>query len=395
MLAAPALSTLLAAVLFSYLICALIVLTQRWHGRMSLDGDMSSVQKFHKIPVPRVGGIGLLAGLVAASVIIVSSPHAPDVLPDSVMLTLLIVAALPAFFAGLAEDVTKRVSVRTRLIATAGSALLAGWLVGATLTRVDVPGIDPLFALLPVLALLFTLVAATGVANAINIIDGFHGLAGVAVVIMLLGLGWLAHGAGDQLVLQLALIGAAAMLGFLLVNYPTGRVFLGDGGAYLAGFWLAEVAILLISRNASVPAWQALAVCAFPVIEVLFSMYRKRVLRNISPTMPDKLHMHMLIYRRLVWRLLPRDDRRPWKRNAMVACVIGTWIGVSTLLAVTMGGATWSALLVIALNVVFYLAAYTRLVRGRWPLERGRVARGMRGSRHGVQRALPQARSDA
>lgn len=370
MFAKHAVSTLMAAAVFSYLISKLIVWTQRWHGKLSLDGDTSGVQKFHEIPVPRIGGIALLLGILAASVFFVAAPWVGYGMPLSVMLVFLSLAALPAFFAGLFEDVTKKVSVRVRLLATFASALLASWLLGAVLTRVDVLGVDHLFATMPLLALLFTAVAVAGVANSINIIDGFHGLAGTAVIIILLGLGWLAHGAGDTQVLLIALVGAASTFGFLLVNYPTGRLFLGDGGAYLAGFWVAEVAILLIARNPAVPAWQALAVCAFPVIEVFFSMYRKRVLRNMSPTLPDKLHMHMLVYRRLVWRLVPHDARRPWRRNALVACVLGAWIGLFTVLAVTFGNSTFSALIVIGLNVAVYLAVYSRLVRGRWPFRR-------------------------
>lgn len=373
MFAKHAVSTLMAAVVCSYLISKLIVWTQRWHGKLSLDGDTRGVQKFHEIPVPRIGGIALLIGILAASVFFVATPWAGYGMPLSVMLVFLALAAMPAFFAGLFEDMTKKVSVRARLLATFASALLASWLLGAVLTRVDIPGVDHLFAMMPLLALLFTAVAVAGVANSINIIDGFHGLAGTAVIIILLGLAWLAYGAGDMQVLLIALVGAASTFGFLLVNYPTGRLFLGDGGAYLAGFWVAEVAILLIARNPGVPAWQALAVCAFPVIEVFFSMYRKRILRNMSPTLPDKLHMHMLVYRRLVWRLVPYDASRPWRRNALVACVLGAWIGLFTVLAVSFGDSTVSAVVIIALNLAAYLAVYTRLVRGRWSFRRSYV----------------------
>jgi len=366
----------------SYLTCVLIILTQRWHGRISLDGDMKSVQKFHTIPVPRVGGLAVMLGMSLACLAIVHGASYQAVGVYEVML-LLLLAALPAFGAGLVEDATKNVSVRVRLGATLMSALLGSWLIGATLMRVDVHGVDTLLVLFPFIAIVFTAVAVAGVANSINLIDGFHGLAASTVIIILLGLGYLARGAGDQLVAQLAMTGAAATFGFLLLNYPTGRIFLGDGGAYLAGFWVAEVAILLIVRNPSISAWQALAVCAFPVIEALFSIYRRRVLRNVSPTLPDKLHMHQLIYRRFVWKLIPRDDKRPWLRNAMVACVLASWIGFFTILAVRFGSTTSAALLIIALYVAVYLLVYARLVCGRWRFFRPRqvLARGRRRER--------------
>ena len=350
----------LAAASASFMVCVLIVLTQGWHGRLSLDSNMSGAQKFHKVPVPRVGGIALLLGGLAAAMLVPADRE-----HEGALLRLLL-AGLPAFFVGLIEDVSKKVSISGRLIATFVSALLGCWLIGAVLLRIDVWGVDAIFQWLPIVAVAFTAFAVAGVANAVNIIDGFHGIAGSTVIIILAGLGFLGWQAGDALVVQLAVVGAAASFGFLLMNYPTGRLFLGDGGAYLAGFWIAETAILLIARNPNISAWQALAVCSYPVIEAVYSIYRKRIIRKSSPALPDKLHFHMLVYRRLVWRLVPRNDRQPWIRNAMVACVIAAWTASATIVAVSFGNTTASALLVIFMNVAVYIAAYTRLVQGSW-----------------------------
>jgi UDP-N-acetylmuramyl pentapeptide phosphotransferase/UDP-N-acetylglucosamine-1-phosphate transferase len=141
---------------------------------------------------------------------------------------------------------------------------------------------------------------------------------------------------------------------------------MGDGGAYLLGFWLAEVAVLLVIRNPVINTWQVLAICAYPVIEVLYSIYRRKVIRKSSPGAPDRLHLHTLIYRRVVCQLLPRNDTRPWIRNASVACIIALWITVLTLVAVWIGNTTATAVTVLIANTLFYIAVYTRLVRGRW-----------------------------
>ena len=60
-------------------VCAALVATQRWHGRLSLDHDLDGVQKLHHTPVPRVGGLGLLAGLLIIGLLawVDDSPHAP------------------------------------------------------------------------------------------------------------------------------------------------------------------------------------------------------------------------------------------------------------------------------------------------------------------------------
>jgi UDP-N-acetylmuramyl pentapeptide phosphotransferase/UDP-N-acetylglucosamine-1-phosphate transferase len=353
----------------SFFICVLIVGTQEWHGKLSLDTNMSGAQKFHKVPVPRIGGLALLLGGLAAAMF-VPFAASTDVNGDiEGALLRFLLAGLPAFFVGLVEDVTKKVSIAGRLTATFVSALLGCWLIEAVLLRIDVWGIDILFQRFPFIAVAFTAFAVAGVANAVNIIDGFHGIAGTTVIIILAGLGFLGWQAGDRLVVELAVVGAAAAFGFLLVNYPTGRLFLGDGGAYLAGFWTAETAILLIARNPAVSAWQALAVCSYPVIEAVYSIYRKRIIRKKSPAQPDKLHFHMLVYRRLVWRLIPRNDHHPWIRNAMVACVIAIWTVSSTVVAVLFGNTTASAVLVILMNVTFYIVAYSFLIPGRRKLK--------------------------
>jgi UDP-N-acetylmuramyl pentapeptide phosphotransferase/UDP-N-acetylglucosamine-1-phosphate transferase len=356
-----------AAALASFIVCMLIVVTQGWHGKHSLDNDITSVQKFHQKPVPRVGGVALVMGmLIALALMYLDTPRwmGEDGTDDIFKLLL---AALPAFCAGLAEDLTKRINVTTRLLATFCSSLLACWLLDAYLTRLDLWGIDEFLLFVPI-ALVVTSISVAGVANAVNIIDGFHGLAGGAVLIMLAGLGTLAWQAADAFVVQLALLGGAATLGFLLVNYPTGRIFLGDGGAYFLGFWLAEVAVLLIVRNPEVGTWQVLAVCAYPVIETLYSMYRKKVIRRMSPGLPDRLHFHMLVHRRVVRRLIGPAHAMPWLRNAMVAPLISSGVLIAALAAVLAGTSTPAAVGIVLLEAAFYMLVYRRMVSGQWHL---------------------------
>lgn len=378
--------TVAVAAIASFAASLLIVLTQGWHGKHSLDKDVLSVQKFHKTPVPRIGGIALLVGILTAFFLrAFDYPFAERASADKVFQLLL--AAIPAFMAGVIEDVTKKVSVKARLLATFASALLASWLLGAYLPRLDIAGVDTLLQLSPLLAVAITAVAVAGVANSINIIDGFHGVAGAAVAIMLAGVGFLSWRVDDPLVTYLALLGIGAALGFLAMNYPTGRIFMGDGGAYFLGFWLAEVAVLLVIRNPEINTWQVLAICGYPVIEVLYSIYRRKIVRKTSPGAPDRLHLHTLIYRRVVCQVIPRNDDQPWIRNASVACVISAWITAMTLAAVWAGNSIGAAIVVLIADTLLYIAVYTRLVRGRWHLNPA-VALGLFRSRPAI-RELP------
>jgi UDP-N-acetylmuramyl pentapeptide phosphotransferase/UDP-N-acetylglucosamine-1-phosphate transferase len=152
----------------------------------------------------------------------------------------------------------------------------------------------------------------------------------------------------------------------LIENYPSGRLFLGDGGAYFCGFWVAEIAVLLLVRNPSVNAWQVLSICAFPIIEVLFSMYRRKFVKNRSVGAPDALHLHTLIYRRVVSKFIAQNSEPSWKRNAAVAFVMTPWIALAAMVGVVGGGTILGGVLIVLGQLLIYIAVYARLVRGRW-----------------------------
>lgn len=346
-------------------ITILIVISQRWHGRFSMDHDLAGVQKFHDRPVPRVGGVALFFSILFALAICQSfTNHLPQKF-DVHLASLLLYASLPVFVAGLIEDTTKKVAVPFRLAAAFASALLASWLLNATVNHLDIWGVDRLLDYAPV-AIVVTAVVVAGGTNAMNIIDGFNGLAGTATLVILAGFGILAWQADDVFVTQLVLLGMGATIGFLIINYPTGGVFLGDGGAYFLGFWISEIAVLLMVRNPAINAWQVLGVCAYPVIEVLFSMYRRKIIRKASPGAPDSLHLHTLVYRRVICHNLSHSNSWPWVRNAMVVWFVGAMIAVMVGAAILLGQSLQGAILVVIMEVLVYIAVYARLVRGRW-----------------------------
>lgn len=356
----------LFAALVSCLVCGFIIWTERWHGRFSHDAVQSGPQKFHAIAVPRIGGIALacaigatLTGLNAADLLATNSVHG---------FALLALAALPAFGGGLAEDMTKRVGVLARLLLTITAGVLASVLVGATLDRLDVPGLDNLLQYWPLFAIAFTAFAVGGVANAINIIDGYNGLAGGYSIIALAALAWVASQVGDQVVLLASLTMLGAMAGFLVWNWPSGKIFLGDGGAYLLGFWLAEVGVLLVARNPEVSPWFPLAIMAYPIFETLFSIYRKTFVRGHSAGRPDGLHFHMLIYKRLVRGNSSQNDAIVLKRrNSAVAKYFWIFTALCSALATIFWNSTISLISLALIFCGLYVWLYWRITRFNSP----------------------------
>jgi UDP-N-acetylmuramyl pentapeptide phosphotransferase/UDP-N-acetylglucosamine-1-phosphate transferase len=201
------------------------------------------------------------------------------------------------------------------------SGVLFALLTGYAMQQVDLPGVDWLLSFW-VIGVLFTGFAMGGVSNAINIIDGFHGLAGGALLIMLAAFAAVAWLVGDGLVLGLALLYMALVLGFFVVNFPRGAIFLGDGGAYFCGFLLAALGVLLPERNPEVSAWTAILICGYPVIETLASIRRKAKRKGHSVGSPDRVHFHMLAHRSIARRLV-RDQEKAHLRNPATSVV--TW----------------------------------------------------------------------
>lgn len=320
----------------------LLVLTKHWHGHFSLD-HTHGVQKFHTKPTPRIGGVGIVAGLLAAWW--VAPPPAQDLIGP------LLLAGIPAFAAGLLEDVTKKVGVAARLVATMISGFLAWWITDVALNRVGIPPLNVLLTWTP-LAIAFTAFAVAGVANAINIVDGFNGLSSGTALIALTSLGAMATVEGDVALAQTCMLVGVAVLGFWAVNFPLGKIFLGDGGAYLVGFALAWLAVLLLMRNPAVSPWAALLACGYPVIEVLYSMWRRW--RDKVPTgEPDQLHLHSLVKTQVILRTVPHWP--PRLRNAAVSPIMWLYAALPATLAVWLEGASR---LVLATAFAFCVGVY-------------------------------------
>lgn len=349
------LERLLMIVGVSFGACLLVVLTQNWHGKHSLDHDLNGAQKLHAKAVPRVGGLGLIIGLLLAGIAGYVG-HS-----DSYTTTLtLLVCALPVFLAGFIEDLTKRVSVRTRLLSSFVSAALAAWLLGAIMPDADTPGLDAMLHYIPLLSVLLTIIVVGGITHSVNIIDGLNGLAGGAVCIMLGGLAVLAWQHGDTVVMKLCLWGIAGLLGFMLLNYPFGKIFLGDGGAYLAGFWLAECAILLVARNPNVSAWTALLCCLYPVLETCYSMFRRHVIHKVPSGLPDMAHMHQLLYK-WVKGLAPQAHVPHWLSHGLTSIKIWAIVAICQVVAVSTPHQAGVHVTAIIVTVVLYVILHRAL----------------------------------
>jgi UDP-N-acetylmuramyl pentapeptide phosphotransferase/UDP-N-acetylglucosamine-1-phosphate transferase len=345
----------------SGLLTLLVIKQVKLHGP-ALDTDFFGVQKVHVHQVARIGGLPIFLAVVISACI--SMWRVPAMGPW--VMSLLLCSAV-AFIGGIVEDYTGNVSARRRLLLTMAAALLGYLLLDARLARIDLP-----FAVITIaslwVALPITVLAVAGIANAVNIIDGFNGLASVVVICMLVSLAYVAFQVGDVFVLVSALMVAGATAGFLIWNYPVGLIFLGDGGAYFIGFMLGELTLLLVMRNPQVSTWYAALLLIYPAFETIFSAYRRVFLRGKSPTMPDGIHLHSLIFRRIVqWAVGRKEARALMRRNSMTSPYLWLFSLMAVIPATVFWRHTGVLICFCLLFIVSYVWLYARIVRFKSP----------------------------
>ena len=349
-------SGLIAAFLTSFAITLLIIHFKHLHMHLTADSDLSGPQKVHKASVPRIGGISIAAGLFVAFLIkTIDSRTANAEL-------IFLLCALPAFGIGMTEDLTKKISVRQRLLYIAISAVFAIYLLGIEVTFLDIPFVDFLFAI-PFFGTAFTIVAIVGLANAYNIIDGFNGLSSMVGIITLLAIAYIGYLFGDTLIIFLSLVIVGAIFGFFIWNYPLGLIFLGDGGAYLIGFWIAALSIWLCARHPEISPWFALLINGYPIMETLFTIYR-RTHHKKSAFMPDGTHFHTLVYRRV---LQAKHFDNALSANARTAPYLWVLAGISITPAVLWWQSTPFLIGTSVLFIFFYVWMYARIVKFKAP----------------------------
>ena len=210
----------------------------------------------------------------------------------------ILIAVLPIFIAGLLEDMGRPLKPQLRLAIATLSAVLYIAFQGRVINDVGIEWANLVLSVTPI-AIAFTIFCIVALVNALNFIDGVNGLASGKTMVSSFALMWLSIKFNEP---NLTLLGVAmfsASLGLFLINYPTGRIFLGDAGAYTLGFLLAVALITLQSRYSEISAWSILLIIFWPIADIAHSILRRKLKRKRSDR-PDFLHLHHVIMRSVI-----------------------------------------------------------------------------------------------
>jgi UDP-N-acetylmuramyl pentapeptide phosphotransferase/UDP-N-acetylglucosamine-1-phosphate transferase len=215
----------------------------------------------------------------------------------------------------------------------------------------EVPFVGELFLLQGGVSL-FYILSMLAIANGMNLIDGVNGLCGVVALSILSALLFLSYKTGDTVMLSILFSLISLIIPFMLFNFPFGKIFLGDLGAYSLGLILSMLTIILFGRHPEISPYIAVLILIYPLTEIVFTMVR-RVLRGAPVYRPDTLHLHL----KLFYFLRPQPAYKKMA-NALVMPTLGI-LWIFPLLAVT-----WTyqkplfTICAIMLFVMFYVTLY-------------------------------------
>ena len=244
--------------------------------------DKPDERRINKVPIPRMGGIGIALGLVAAVAMQVAGTKllgwptvfVPHMQLQGVDYKLLTVAVVIVFLTGAIDDV-RNLKPRQKLL---GQILAACVAAASGLVIGNVA--NPFTAeLIPIgwLAYPITVVYLVAFTNVINLIDGLDGLAAGITAISCAAMFYLSYEAHQIDAAVLACILAGCCLGFLRYNFNPASIFMGDCGSNMLGFLLGVIALLGVNRVAAATTLIVpLVIAGVPIIDTFAAIVRRR-----------------------------------------------------------------------------------------------------------------------
>ena len=295
-----------------------------WHKKFYQKLGLKTyqaIQRIHLNETPRLGGLVIILSLTSFVM------YCP--VNESIQLfKLILISLIPIIVIGLKEDLFHNVEPAIRLLAL----LFAGWLFRAQFTgplpqMTDVPLIGKLLALQGGVSF-FYILSMVAVANGMNLIDGVNGLCGAVALSILGSLLFLSYKTSDVAMLSTIFTVILILIPFLIFNYPYGKIFLGDLGAYSLGLIISMLTIILFGRHPEISPWGAVLILIYPATEVVFSLMR-RMVKGISVYHADKEHLHL----KLFYFFRPKPHYKKIANALVTPALSGLWL--FPLLAIT------------------------------------------------------------
>ncbi len=251
--------------------------------------DEPDERKVHKTVIPTLGGVGIFAGFIVATLMGVPSNITSE-------LQYFAAASIVIFFLGLKDDILI-LSASKKFI---GQLLAAGIIIkfgGIQLNNMQgFLGIYEIPRIASIVLTIFTIIVIT---NSFNLIDGVDGLAGSLGVLTTVVFGTYFYMAGQLTYAVMAFALTGATIGFLIYNFSPAKIFMGDTGSLLLGL-INSILVIKFINVAGNPAVKVpleaspaigIAILMIPLFDTL-RVFTLRILDRRSPFSPDRSHVH-------------------------------------------------------------------------------------------------------
>lgn len=329
------LSAAIVAAISSYAIARIAI-------RRNLLPDSPNERSSHQSATPRAGGFAIFGGFAIAMILMIT----PQALGQEGSRNAAALALGFGAFAFGAVDDAHPLGARLKLLLQ--TALAFGFVaVFGAVETIPAPFVGEID--LGVAAIPLTMLWIVGFMNAFNFMDGINGIAGACALFVLSALA-LVGAAGEGAWSAPAIFLAAALLGYLPLNFISGRIFMGDGGSQFVGFMIATLAVLAgDSDNAAAPVSRMFAPIAFLpfIVDVAFTLaHRVRRGRNVFEAHNEH-----------VYQLLVRMGRS----HQAVATLYLTAVALSTAVAITVNNRSSEVQYAAALSLIAVLVAISAI----------------------------------
>ena len=300
-----------------------LLILKKHNPGLLIDDQLRKPQAFHILPTSIIGGTGMFFSLLIIYLYFLFFKN--------IFFFEYLSFCTLFFFLGLVDDLKINFNPKIRL------ALMIIFLIvlikynnfyldktGITILNSWIENSEIFFLIFISLCFLFVI-------NGANLIDGYNGLLGLHSLIIIINLFLINYVNENSDLAFLLFLVLLVLINFLIFNFPKAKIFLGDGGAYLLGAFIAVSTIKTSIANPAISPFYFCILLFYLFFEVFFSFFRKLIKEKISPIYPDKKHLHMLLY-----KFLLKKNNNKTESNYYVSIIINLFYFILTVPAILM-----------------------------------------------------------
>ena len=285
-----------------------VLFLNKFNPKLLVDDQFKKPQSFHETPISISGGTGIFFSFLILNLYLFFSK-------GIVYYEYLSFCSL-FFILGLSDDLKLNLRPKFRLLSM---LIILIALVISNNFYVENTGIGYLnkFLEIDIFALFFVCLCFLFIINGSNLIDGYNGLLSIHTLIILINLFFINYFNKNNDLALFILCLILILIIFLKYNFPKASIFLGDGGSYFLGAFIAISVIKTSIANPAISPFYFCILLFYLFFEVFFSFIRKITKERMSPLFPDKKHLHMLIYKNFL-----KKNKSKLKSNYYVSVII-------------------------------------------------------------------------